>query len=108
MREIGLRNQLSVSVTITTLDADLARRLEPRAPRPDLRLGAVRDLNRNGIPTGVSCAPVIARDYGFPARSGGAGAGSGEGRSKTYIRKSSFLKAMFRGGFLPVSGKGVS
>jgi hypothetical protein len=34
-----------VNLTITTLDVDLARILEPRAPRPDLRLEAVRRLN---------------------------------------------------------------
>jgi len=59
LREIGRRNYLSVSVTITTLNVDLARLLEPRAPRPDLRLEAVRKLNEAGVRTGVSCAPVL-------------------------------------------------
>ncbi len=59
LKEIGRRNRLKVSVTITTLKVDLARLLEPRAPRPDLRLEAVRKLNENGIRTGVSCAPVL-------------------------------------------------
>ena len=38
-----------MKLTITTLDAELARVLEPRAPRPDLRLEAVRQLNRAGV-----------------------------------------------------------
>ena len=59
LREVGRRNQLSLTVTITTLKANLARLLEPRAPRPDLRLETVRRLNENGIHTGVSCAPVL-------------------------------------------------
>src|SRR5579871_4574934 len=45
--------------TITTLDADLARILEPRAPRPDLRMDAVRTLRQAGVRVGVSCSPVV-------------------------------------------------
>src|SRR5258708_39323027 len=41
LREIAKRNTVSVNVTITTLDAGLARLLEPRAPRPELRVKAV-------------------------------------------------------------------
>jgi DNA repair photolyase len=59
LQEIGRHNRLSVSVTITTLNVDLARLLEPRAPRPDLRLETVRKLSQNSIRTGVSCAPVL-------------------------------------------------
>jgi len=59
LKKIGPRNRLSVTVTIATLDADLARLLEPRAPRPDLRLETVRNLNQSGIRAGVSCAPVL-------------------------------------------------
>jgi DNA repair photolyase len=59
LREIGKRNRIFFNLTITTLDVDLARILEPRAPRPDLRLEALRALNAAGIPAGVSCAPVL-------------------------------------------------
>jgi DNA repair photolyase len=59
MREITRTNRFSVHITITTLDADLARILEPRAPRPDLRLDAVHALARAGVRVGVSCSPVI-------------------------------------------------
>jgi DNA repair photolyase len=59
LRDISKNNRLSVNLTITTLNADLARILEPRAPRPDLRLEALRKLNEAGIRTGVSCAPVL-------------------------------------------------
>src|SRR5256714_11599997 len=57
LRAIAARNSLFVNVTITTLNVSLARLLEPRAPRPDLRLGAVRELNHAGVPAGVNCAP---------------------------------------------------
>ena len=52
-------HRVTVNVTITTVDAELARRLEPRAPRPDLRLRAVSELAGAGIAVGVSYAPVL-------------------------------------------------
>jgi DNA repair photolyase len=48
-----------VNITITTLNTNLARILEPRAPRPDLRLDAVCKLNEAGVQAGVICAPVM-------------------------------------------------
>jgi DNA repair photolyase len=59
LEEIARANKLSVHITVTTLDADLARILEPRAPRPDLRLEAVRTLRRAGLRVGISCSPVL-------------------------------------------------
>lgn len=59
LRRIAQQNSLHVSLTVTTIDTQLARILEPRAPRPDLRLEAVRKLNLAGIPTGVNCAPLL-------------------------------------------------
>ncbi|HWV17135.1 MAG TPA: PA0069 family radical SAM protein [Rhodocyclaceae bacterium] len=48
-----------VAVTITTLDAELARQSEPRAASPARRLEVVRELSRAGIPVGVSIAPIM-------------------------------------------------
>ena len=59
LRRIAENNQIFVNVTITTLDVDLARILEPRAPRPDLRMETVRKLNLEGVNAGVICAPVV-------------------------------------------------
>jgi len=59
LREIAEHNQLFVNITVTTVNAELARTLEPRAPRPDLRLEAVRQLNLAGVDAGVICAPVV-------------------------------------------------
>ncbi len=50
---------VSVFLSVTTLDAGLKRALEPRAPAPVARLGAMRKLNEAGIPVGVLVAPVI-------------------------------------------------
>jgi DNA repair photolyase len=57
--EIGRRNTLVVHVTITTPDARLARLLEPRAPRPDLRFHAVRRMREAGIVAGVFGSPLL-------------------------------------------------
>jgi DNA repair photolyase len=59
LREIARRHYLSIHMTITTLDRDLARLIEPLAPRPDLRLAAVRKLAAAGLRTGVGCSPVM-------------------------------------------------
>jgi DNA repair photolyase len=59
LRRVAKNNRLFVNMTITTLDPQLARILEPRAPRPDLRLKALRVLNLSGIDAGVICAPVL-------------------------------------------------
>lgn len=56
---IARHNRLSIHVTITTTRTDLARILEPRAPRPDLRFKAVRKLVEAGIHASVNCAPVL-------------------------------------------------
>ena len=49
----------SVSVSVTTLDRSLARRMEPRASAPHRRLETIRRLSAAGIPTGVMAAPMI-------------------------------------------------
>ncbi|HXV39587.1 MAG TPA: PA0069 family radical SAM protein [Steroidobacteraceae bacterium] len=48
-----------VFVSLTTLDDDLKRRMEPRASGPAARLAAIRSLSSSGIPTGVMFAPVV-------------------------------------------------
>ena len=48
-----------VGISVTTLDRDLARRMEPRAPSPERRLQVIRRLAQAGIPVRVMVAPVI-------------------------------------------------
>ncbi len=59
LKQIAQRNVLGLTITITTLDEKLARLLEPRAPRPDLRLEAVRKLSEAGLFVGVNPNPVM-------------------------------------------------
>ena len=48
-----------VAISVTTLDGDLARRLEPRAAAPHRRLQAIRQLREAGVPAAVMVAPII-------------------------------------------------
>ena len=59
LADMAARQLVSVSVSVTSLDPVLSRRLEPRAPRPDKRLAAVAALAAAGIPTQVNVAPLI-------------------------------------------------
>src|SRR5713226_4961149 len=59
LAQIAKRNVVRVHITVTTLDEALARLLEPLAPRPALRLGAVRKLSDAGIAVSVLAHPVM-------------------------------------------------
>jgi len=59
LQRIAERSAVSVNVTIVTPRTRLARLLEPRAPRPDLRFEAVRTLRAAGIRAGVFVMPVL-------------------------------------------------
>jgi len=53
------KDLVSTSISITTLDHDLARRLEPRAASPQRRLRTLATLAEHGVPARVSVSPVI-------------------------------------------------
>ena len=59
LQQINAKNHLVLHLTITTTSAELARKLEPRAPRPDLRFEALRQLRRAGLHAGVLCSPLL-------------------------------------------------
>ena len=59
LREIGAASDVTVNLSITTTNPALARRLEPRAPRPDLRFGAMRELARAGVATRLFIMPIL-------------------------------------------------
>jgi DNA repair photolyase len=56
---LAARRLVEVYISVTTLERDLARRLEPRASAPARRLEAIRRLSEAGIPVGVLVAPII-------------------------------------------------
>lgn len=59
LQQIAAKSDLAIQITITTLRTRLARMLEPRAPRPDLRLAAVKQLTEAGLDVGISASPLI-------------------------------------------------
>jgi DNA repair photolyase len=59
LQEIARRNVFHAVITITTLNEKLARLMEPRAPRPDLRLKAVQGLAEAGLVVGVNPNPIM-------------------------------------------------
>lgn len=52
-------NLAAVFISVTTLNGDIARRMEPRASAPHRRLRAIQALNKAGVPCGVLVAPVV-------------------------------------------------
>ena len=59
LAEMGQGRRVHVYLSITTLDAALARSMEPRTSTPAARLRAVRELSQAGVPVGVLVAPLI-------------------------------------------------
>ena len=83
LRALAEHGAASVAISLTTLDAELAKRLEPRASPPGRRLSAIEELTQAGVPVYASIAPVIPglTDHEMPAlleaaaRAGAQGAG---------------------------------
>jgi DNA repair photolyase len=69
LAELARWNGVRVFISVTSLDPQLARILEPRASMPAMRLRAIRTLADAGIPVGASLAPVIPglNDHEMPA-----------------------------------------
>ena len=66
---MAAKGLVAVAVSVTMLDPALHRILEPRAPRPEKRLAAIKELATAGIPTHVNVAPIIPaiNDYEIEA-----------------------------------------
>src|SRR5439155_9207790 len=69
LQDLARDNAAMAMLSVTTLDADLASKLEPRAASPARRLDAIKQLSSAGIPTGVMVAPLIPglTDHELPA-----------------------------------------
>ncbi|MCI0353520.1 MAG: radical SAM protein [Acidobacteria bacterium] len=101
LRRLAERNRLSVHLTVTTTNADLARLLEPRAPRPDLRLEAVRQLAAAGLHAGVLCAPVLPAITDSPRDLEALVRAAAEAGARSFGANPLFLKPCSAQVFLP-------
>lgn len=59
LKKIAEHNEVGVTITVTTMDENLARMTEPYAPHPNLRIDAVAKLTQSGLPVGVIANPVL-------------------------------------------------
>ena len=59
LRRIGRRSEITVHLSLITLDRALARRLEPRAPTPEARVRALARLRASEVEVGINVMPVL-------------------------------------------------
>ena len=59
LEQLAAQRLVAVMVSLTTLDEDLKRRIEPRTAGPQQRLGVIKELATHGVPVGVMLAPII-------------------------------------------------
>jgi DNA repair photolyase len=97
LSELAKRKLVHVTLSITTLDAGLARAMEPRASTPSRRLDAIRALAAAGVPVGVNVAPVIPglTDEEMPAIMKAAREAGATSAGMTIVRLPHGVKPLF-------------
>ena len=101
LQRVAENNRLSIHMTVTTIKTELARILEPRAPRPDLRLAAVQKLIEAGLRAGVNCAPVLPGITDAPRDLENVVKAAAEAGAKSVFANSLFLKPCSEKVFMP-------
>ncbi len=92
LQQIARRHKLSILVTVTTVDPALARILEPRAPRPDLRIRTVARLRRAGLRAGVMCSPLMPGITDSRLSIGAVGKAAAAANASFFVAGALFLK----------------
>jgi DNA repair photolyase len=97
LKRLAAFDAVHVFISITTLNADLAARMEPRASRPAHRLRAIEMLAKAGVPVGVLVAPIIPglNDREIPAVLEGARAAGATSAGYTMLRLPHGVKDVF-------------
>jgi DNA repair photolyase len=101
LKAVAAGNQLTICMTVTTMDMALARALEPRAPRPDLRMLALRKLVEAGLRAGVNCAPVLPGITDSPASLEAVVLAAAQARAHFVYANPLFLKPCAAKVFMP-------
>lgn len=100
LKKFAARNYLSIHLSITTPDTKLARILEPRAPRPDLRFATVSELRKAGLRTGILCCPIMPGINDTPAAFDAMAKRASEAQASFLAANPLFLKPCSKGTFL--------
>ncbi|MEI9999316.1 MAG: PA0069 family radical SAM protein [Verrucomicrobiota bacterium] len=97
LKELAAIEAVHVHISITTLNTDLAARMEPRASRPAHRLRAIELLARAGVPVGVMVAPIVPglNDREIPAVLESARAAGASDAGYTMLRLPYGVKDVF-------------
>jgi DNA repair photolyase len=95
--QLAEHHAVRVSLSITTLDAKLARVMEPRTSSPDARLRALRELTAAGVPTNVMVAPIIPglNDSEMPAIMAAAREAGAASAGYVMLKLSSTVRPVF-------------
>jgi len=98
LKELALYDAVQVFISITTLNAELAAKMEPRASRPAHRLRAIEMLARAGVPVGVMVAPIVPglNDREIPAVLEAAKAAGAQSAGFTILRLPHGVKDVFQ------------
>jgi DNA repair photolyase len=101
LRPIAQQHHLSVHITVTTVDARLARRIEPKAPPPLKRLEAVKALVDAGIRAGVNAAPVLPGLSDSPSQLERLARAAAEHHARFFFVNVLFLMPSAKAQFMP-------
>jgi DNA repair photolyase len=105
LKRISERSSLTINVTVVTIRTRLARLLEPRAPRPDLRLAAVKKLCEAGLAAGVFMMPVLPGLTDSEEHFDAMGKAANEVGAKWFAGAALFLMPSSAKHFLPIVRK---
>jgi DNA repair photolyase len=97
LTELAAYNAVHASLSITSLDPQLARAMEPRTSAPEARLRAIRDLSAAGIPTSVMVAPIIPglNDSEMPAILAAAREAGASGTGYVMVKLATTVREVF-------------
>jgi DNA repair photolyase len=101
LQEVGRRHTLHVHITITTIDPELARLLEARAPHPAKRMDAVRQLAAAGLSVGVFASPVLPYMNDSEASLDAVASAAAEAGGRHFGANVLFLRPCARAVFMP-------
>jgi DNA repair photolyase len=98
LEPMAAKNLVRVFVSVTTLDHEIARKMEPRASAPQRRIEAIRTLSAAGVPTGVLVAPIVPflTDSGIEKSLEAAAAAGARYAAYTLLRLPWELRELFK------------